>query len=228
MAKKKVTRKQLLKEPDEFLTWSSHAMEWAKKHQTLVITGVSVIFSVALLLAGIQFFSQRSENRAFTLLDRDMALYQQTLAAKGAAQALHSVAEDFDTLLKDYSKDTAAKVGRMVYAGICFKGGDVDRAIALYTQASKEFQNNPLYQPLIDTSLGYAYQAKKDFKTAAGFFRKAAAAPDAVMPDQALFNLGQIYAKMGDKTRSIQAFKKIVSDYPNSMYVQMAQARITG
>lgn len=116
----------------------------------------------------------------------------------------------------------------MIYAGICFKGGDFDKAIALYTQASKDFENNPLYQPLIDSSLGYAYQAKKDSKTAADFFRKAAAAPDAVMPDQALFNLGLIYAKMGDKSKSTEAFKKIVSDYPESMYAQMAKAQITG
>jgi tetratricopeptide (TPR) repeat protein len=228
MAKKKLTRKQLLKEPDEFLTWSARTIQWAKQHQTQVILGVAAVFAVVLVAAGIRFFSERSENKAFTLLDRDMIRYHSALADKDANQALHSVAKDFDTLLKNHSGDAAEKVARMVYADICFKGGDIDRAIALYTAAAKDFENHLIYQPLIASSLGYAYEAKKDFKTAADFFRKAATAPDAVMPDQALFNLGLIYAKMADKAKSIEAFKKIVSDYPDSMYLEMAKANITG
>ena len=37
MAKKRVSRKQLLKEPDEFLTFSAQALQFARENQKSII-----------------------------------------------------------------------------------------------------------------------------------------------------------------------------------------------
>ena len=44
--------------------------------------------------------------------------------------------------------------------------------------------------------------------------------------DEALFNLGELYAAIGDKDKSIDAFNKILSDYPGSMYTEIVKEKV--
>jgi TolA-binding protein len=48
------------------------------------------------------------------------------------------------------------------------------------------------------------------------------------MKDEALFNLGRLYAAMGENEKSTAAFKKIVSDYTDSIYIELARERVSG
>jgi tetratricopeptide (TPR) repeat protein len=49
-----------------------------------------------------------------------------------------------------------------------------------------------------------------------------------IMKDEALFNLGRLYAAMGENEKSLMAFKKIISDYSDSIYVELARERVSG
>ena len=53
-------------------------------------------------------------------------------------------------------------------------------------------------------------------------------APDYGMKDESLFNLAQIYAGMGNYEGRLNALKKIISDYKDSMYFQIAKESIPG
>ena len=87
---------------------------------------------------------------------------------------------------------------------------------------------NPSVKPFILSSIGYAYQAKKDYKAAANHFEKIVSDPNGYMKDEALFNLGEIYAKLGNTEKSREAFKKILSDYTDSIYIDVVKERIAG
>jgi TolA-binding protein len=76
--------------------------------------------------------------------------------------------------------------------------------------------------------LGYAYLSKKDFKTAAKYFEIIASDPDYKIKDEALFNLGELYAAMGDQDKSATTFKQIISDHPDSTYIELVKERVTG
>ena len=72
------------------------------------------------------------------------------------------------------------------------------------------------------------YQAKKDYQAAANHFEKIVSEPDVPMKDEALFNLGEIYEKLGNTEKSQAAFKKILSDYTDSIYIEVVKERIAG
>jgi outer membrane protein assembly factor BamD (BamD/ComL family) len=47
------------------------------------------------------------------------------------------------------------------------------------------------------------------------------------MREDALFNLGWVYQKMGEAAKSQQALQQILDDYPNSLYFEMVQEELS-
>ena len=50
----------------------------------------------------------------------------------------------------------------------------------------------------------------------------------ALLADEALFNLGRIYAEMGEQNKSTDAYKKIISSHGDSMYIAIAKENAAG
>ena len=46
--------------------------------------------------------------------------------------------------------------------------------------------------------------------------------------DDVLFELGDIYARLGEKEKSAEAFKRILSDHKDSVYLELARERVSG
>jgi len=73
--------------------------------------------------------------------------------------------------------------------------------------------------------LGYAYEAKKEYNSALEYFEKISVGSDPVLKAEALFNMGRLYAALGNAEKSQQAFQKIVADLPQSFYAELAKER---
>ena len=48
------------------------------------------------------------------------------------------------------------------------------------------------------------------------------------MQDEALFNLGRIYHTLGNPEKSKASYEKIVSDHPDSIYIELAKDKVAG
>jgi tetratricopeptide (TPR) repeat protein len=110
---------------------------------------------------------------------------------------------------------------------MCYAAKDYDKAITLYNQLLADFNDEPFLKNLVLNGLGYSYLAKKDYKTSSGYFEMVVSAQDYHIKDEALFNLGELYAAIGNKDKSINAFKEILSDHPESMYTEIAKEKIS-
>lgn len=226
MAKKKrITRKELLKEPDEFYTHSSRLFRYILEHKMQFVYGLAGVFALAIIISGVQYFSNRSENMAFALLDQGFAKYQVIVQKKKAKEARKEVETDFLNILDKYSGKDGGKIARLIYANICYKAGDFDKAIELYARSLKDFEGKPFIKTLALKGLGYSHEGKEDYQTAATYFDKVASAPDSKQKDEALFHLGLIYAEIGDHPKSKEMFDKIIADHPDSIYVAMIKEK---
>lgn len=229
MAKKKrVTRKQLLKEPDEFLTFSRRQFKFVMEHTREISIGLGAFFAVLAIIAGIRYFSDRAEDKASALLGKSITKYEKAMKDSDSEKAYAEVQPDFHKLLEEYPGKDAGKMARIIYAGISYDAGDPDKAIELYEEAIEDFDDNPSFRNIILSGLGYAYEKKEDYKTAVTYFEKISNGSDLLLKDEALFNLGRLYAELGDAEKSADAFKKIVSDYSDSMYVELAKEKTAG
>ncbi|MBL7208326.1 MAG: tetratricopeptide repeat protein, partial [Desulfobacterales bacterium] len=188
--------------------------------------GLFVVFSIA--LAGMLYVTDKAENKAFFLLAQDLNKYQSIIKTSSPDRAYLDVADDFKLIMQQYPRKVGGKFARFMFANICYKAGNYDKAIELYNQALSEFGDNPFFKSLVLNSLGYAYEAKADYKQAATYFEMIASEPDYRMKDEALFNLAQIYAAKGNDDGRLNAFKKIVSDHSDSIYLEIAKEKIPG
>ena len=226
MAAKKKTRKQLLKEPDEFITFTSKAITFFTAYQKQISYILSTIVVIAVIFFGYRFFAQRAEIKAFTLLGQAQSKYNTLKETSSETAAYNQVSEAFQSIIKKYGGNAAGKFARLIYANISYDAAQYEKAIALYKQSLNDFKDDKFVYNMILSNLGYAYQSVKDGQNAIAYFEKAASAKDLPIREEALFNLGLMYEKSGEDTKSQKVLHEILNTYPDSIYSEMVKEEL--
>ena len=229
MAKKrKKTRKELLREPDEFMTISGKLIGFAVDHKNKLAYALGIIVILALIISGYRFFSIRAENNAAALLDKNLTKYNSLKADKQPDEVYGEVSADFQFILDKYKGKESAKLARIIYANICYNASKYKQAIELFKTALTDFAKYPMIHQQILSNLGYAYEQEKDYSTAVGYFEKISTAPEPIMRDEALFHLGRLYDKLGENEKSREAYNKILTDHQDFIYIDLVKERMSG
>ena len=229
MAKKqKKTRKELLKEPDEFMTLSGKLIGFAVTYKTQLTYGLGIILALAIVFSGIRFFSIRAENKAAALLEGSLVEYNSLRTDKTPAAVYDAVSGGFQDILQKYGGKNSGKIARLIYANICYDAGKYEQAINLYNTSLKDFEAHPMIHSQILSSLGYAYEQQKQYSAAVGYFEKISTSPEQIQRGEALFHLGRLYNKLGQPGKSKEAYQKILSDHPDFIYIDIVKEQIPG
>ncbi len=224
--KKKISRKKLLKEPDEFISVSSKILNYFVKNKVVFISVIGVIFGTILVVSGVFYFSGKAESEAFAMMRKGLSRYQTVLEEDDPKEAYDTVGKDFKRIIDDYGTRMGGKLARMTYAGIAYDAGDYDKAISLYSQALEDSIDYPSLTNLVLQGLGYCYEAKKDYPSAIKYFKRIATGGDPLLKPDACFNLGRIYALTGDSAKSREFYKKIVAEYPDFIFINIVKDKI--
>jgi tetratricopeptide (TPR) repeat protein len=228
MAAKRISRarKRDLQDPDEFMTFWTKFFDFTVRHKIKVLCALISVVVLIFVATFVVIYLKKAENKAFYLLQQGIAKYQ-TLVNEGKPDKAYQEAEkDFGLIMEKYSGRKGGKLARFTYAGMCYTAGDYDKAITNFKKSLLDLNDEPFLKNLILSGLGYSYKAKNDYKTSAKYFEMIVTTSDDGIKDEALFNLGELYAAIGDKKKSIEAFKKILSDYPESMYTEIVREKV--
>jgi tetratricopeptide (TPR) repeat protein len=230
MAKKrKKTRKELLKEPDEFLTVSGKLIGLAVEHKTLLTYSIAIIIALAVIVTGIRLLSIRAENKAAALLDNTLTKYESLKNEKKIPEEVYgAVSPDFQLILDKYGGKESGKIARLTFANICYNAGKYEQAIELYKTSLEDFETHPLVRYQVLGSLGYAWEQLNDYATAAVYFEKLTSAPEPIIRAEALYHLGWLYDKLGQSEKSKAAFNKILSEHQDFIYLDLVKEQMSG
>jgi tetratricopeptide (TPR) repeat protein len=227
MAKKRISRarKKKLKEPDEFITFSAKILNFVAENKNQVLL-ISVAFLIIIsMFVGIRVYFIKSEKKAFTLMAKSMAEYRAALKENKSNSTLQEVDDNLNGILDKYSVMHAKKFAKVYLANISFQNKDFGKAIELYTDALNDFSNDPLINNLILNSLACSYEEKNNYKSAVSYFEMIVSGNDVFMKDEALFNLGRLYAAMDEPDKSRNAFASIRDNYPDSLHIWLVKAK---
>jgi tetratricopeptide (TPR) repeat protein len=227
MAKKKKTRKQLLKEPDEFITLTGKAIRFVTEYQKQISYTLCALVAVALIFFGYRFFAQRAETKAFALLGQTQSKYETLIKTSSETEAYSQVSDAFQSIIKKYVGNAGGKLARLIYANISYDARQYEKAIALYKQSLSDFKEDKFVYNMILSNLGHAYQRVGDEQNAAAYFEKAASATDSPVREEALFNLGLMYAKLGEAAKSQKTLQEILDNHPDSIYFDMVEEELS-
>jgi tetratricopeptide (TPR) repeat protein len=235
MAEEK-TRKELLEEPDPVLIFMGQVFSTVKKYQQQIVMTVMGAFILIVVVFGIVYFQRQTEDKASAMLGQAMDQYNamvrinaNTVNPKEPSAAQYDEAKkSFKDIIDKYGSTGAGKAALLNYADICYQAKDYEESVKSYEKALNDFGGQPELRNLILNGLAYAYEGKQDLDNAAKYFDMIVSDKSTLVKDQALFNLAEIYDKQGKADKSKEAYQKIVSDYPNSMYFQPAKEKIGG
>lgn len=226
MAKKRVTRKQLLKEPDEFITTTGKLISWAREHMTQLLVGSGMFLGLLILVASYGYYKQKQSDAATQLYNQAMLKYKNAGGEKDPAAALAAAQADLEQLTRDYGGQPAGKLGRIMYGNLTLAAQARDEAVAIYISALKDFGSDISLANFIYNGLGAAYSQKGDFTAAIEHYEKIVSSTSPVLKDSALFHLGRLYEAMEQSDKSQEAYRQLSTDFPDSMFAEIAKDKI--
>jgi len=229
MAKRRISRKELVKEPDDFITFTGQAIRWARENTRLLIYGVCLFFGIIVLASAYRLYASHREDSGAALLSQTRIAYQAAVQAdKDPAKALAAVKPQFERLVAEYGHWTAGRLGRVLYAHAALDGDAPDEAIALYKRALDDFKADPTLTSSILSGLAAAHIEKGDNAAAIAYLERLVAARGKALKDAALFQLGALYKAAGQAEKSQAAYTQLSTDYPDSVYANIAKEKIAG
>lgn len=227
MAKKKrISRKKLLKEPDEFQTFSARAIRFVVDNQRPVFGILIGVVVVVLAFAGFRYFSNLSERKAYAMFEQGRMHYMAENSQDKKTPAQEKAAEQFEKVITKYPSTDAARFSLLVYADMSYHNGDYQRAIELYQKAFDAFSGEGSIQKLIWNGLAYAYEAQKDYKAAAEYFQRITETQDKFIKGDACYNLGRIMDTMNHQDKALEAYNKVVQAHPDSVGFKIANEKV--
>jgi tetratricopeptide (TPR) repeat protein len=221
------SRKELLEEPDPFLVFVGKAMDFGKKYQKEIVGTVGALVAVIIVITGVLYYKNQTEDRAAAMLGKTIARYDAVKKDESSFVALEEVKKEFKGIIDKYGSTDAGKSALMMYADVCYQTKNYDDALKAYKQALDAMGKTP-FKSMILNGLAYACEGKEDYEQAADWFKKIASDETAVLRDQALFNLGRMYGKLGKPEQEKETLQQLVSEFPDSMYADLAGEKIAG
>ena len=226
MAKREATRKQLLKEPDQFITFSGKLIAFGQSHLKTILICSGCLLALLLVAATVSQVSDRNENRASELVEKTIAKYSAALQDTSPKTAYERVKTDFSDIFDKYGSKKAVKIARIIYGDISYNAEDADTAIAMYTQALEDVGRFPALRPIVLSGLGYAHALKHEYPQSIRYFETIMEAPDATMKSSALFNLAWLYEANGEKEKSAARYRQLLADFPDTMYGDLVREKV--
>ncbi len=225
MAARKVNRKRLLKEPDEFLTFSARMIEFFQQNRKAVVGGVLAALLVLVASIGLMTYLKRQAEAAFDLLAKIERNYAASRAKADAKEALATVEQDLKRLVKEHGGRTAGRLGTYLYGAWLLEAGRTEPAIEKYQQVLKDLERYPGFRQIILSGLGHAWEQEQQWDKALSFYKKVKEADTWLMDDMALFQMGRLYEQIGKKEEGRKAFRQLVQEYPDSLYAGPAREK---
>lgn len=201
----KLSKKEL-KSPDAFQSTFERVGDYVSDNKTRVMV-VVVAFACAVLVAlGIYFYWSYYTNSALKLYAKAQG---NILRSGDTPQTADENIKIFNELIEKYPYSLSGRMAYYHLGNIYYGKGELDKAIKSYSKfAGKTGSDKTGLKFLALTSLGYAYEAKKDFKEALKYFEQAQNIYNTGFESISLRNIARAYEALNNKEKALEYYTK--------------------
>jgi len=217
MPTKKISRKKLLKEPDEFISTTARTIQFFQTYQRQILRSAIIVLIAVAVVAGGFYYLRWQEGKALAVQDEAMKLYQEAYRSSLENPATEKK-EDFKKALDKFQESLSVyKWGRTaqiseLYLGNCYFGlKDYDQAQAAYSRCLE----GP-FRPLALNGLAYAFEAKGDYNKALENFQKSADDRDNPFQLESMLGEARCYQALNQKPKALEIYQKALTKFPKS------------
>ena len=201
----KLSKKEL-KSPDAFQTTFEKVGEDVEENKRRVIIAGTALACAVLLALGIYFYWSYYSGSALKLY----AQAQENILKSGDnPQTIAANIPIYQKLMDQYPHTWSGRMAHYHLANIYYQQGDMNRAIASYEAfIAKTRSDKSGVKFLALTSLGYAHEARKDFKDALKYFEQAQKVNHTGFEMMSLRNLARAHEELNDKAKALEYYQK--------------------
>jgi len=226
MAKKKTTRKELLKKDDEFISLSTRFFEYVSTHgKQIQYLTVSVMIIIAIVI-GISFYFKHLNKKSLAAYNLAYTNLVSDSSSDISEDTINKSIEELDSLIKKYGWTKMATLAIPQLAYLKFGQGKYDEAISLYQTYLKKDKSASIYHLMTHFGLAAAYEAKSEHQSAIQHLKKIIDDENNFLKEEAMFSLGRLYALSGQQKMSKETFKDFVNQFKESPLVPLAKANL--
>jgi len=226
MAKKRVTRKELLKKEDEFVSLSSRAAQYVSAHLKQIQYLTFSILIIILIVLGISLYLRHLNKKALAAYNRAYRSLVSDSSPEATEDTMKRSVEEFDKLIRKYGRTKMATLAIPQLAYLEYDQGNYDQAISLYQMYLKREKSDSIYRSMAHFGLAAVYEAKGDYQSAIRHLKKIVDEGHDFLREEALFSLGRVYALSGQREMSRKTFKDFIDQFTESPLLPLAKANL--
>jgi tetratricopeptide (TPR) repeat protein len=240
--KSEKTTKQELRAPDAFQLYGAEASDWLMKRSQIISTAVAVLIVGGLIAALVQYFSNRTEERASKQLGQTLEVMERPVvegsaplqAPPGEEPPFKTPQEKDQAIVKalgDFraqNKGTNAALTAALPLGKAeYRLGNHDGALAAFDEFIKGAdKNDPLLVSAYEGQ-GYAHEAKGQLDQALEAFKgMAKVEAGEYLQGMGLYHQARILVQQGKKDEAAQVLADLKSSQTNTAAGRLATERL--
>ncbi|MCX5849637.1 MAG: tetratricopeptide repeat protein [Deltaproteobacteria bacterium] len=200
----KLTKKELT-QPDAFQSTIEVISDYISENKTRFYAIVAAVVLAAIIAFGIYIYWSNYQSSAKEMYARAQNDIAKNVETPEAARANIKI---FQELIAKYPHSWSARMSHYHEGNLYYNLGEIDNAIAEYKKfEASRISDNAGIKFLGLTSLGYCYEAKKDFQSALEYFEKAQKSNNVGFESIGFRNIARIYEQLNDKKKALENYK---------------------
>jgi predicted negative regulator of RcsB-dependent stress response len=198
--------KQELKQPDRLQIIFAGVMMYLAGHKKETAIVVGVLIFILLAATGWYFYRQNEEQNAWNQYNKAVAEYNKN---RGMAKDTAASTKSFEEVAKKYTGTKAAAFSLYRLGNLHLDLNNIEGAIKSYQDYLKESSEDNEFRVLVYNSLGCAYEAKKEYRTALSYYEKALGSKMGLNFESTNYeNVARAYEFLNDTKKALEYYKK--------------------
>ena len=226
---KKISRKELLHEPDEFITTSTRVLQYARDNPKKIGFFIGlVVLAILAVAAGYSYhiYKLKTGHEMF------MRAYWDYVKAVGSGKSipekkLDSLFKQFDQIAKNYGSYVSGEQALLYSGHVLYMKKDYKGALERYKRMKSTSLVKHGLGDLVIYNIAMTQIALGNYEEAKKLFEQLSKDPDSPYRREAYSSIASIYEKMGKNKEAIQAYRQYLKMFPQAPDAAYVKSRIS-
>lgn len=225
MAKRTITRKELLNSPDEFLTFSERVVQRLSAYRRQIKIGGVVLAVLCLAYLGVYGYFRHVNSTGQELYNQAAeALPQAPKPGENPTEQILEAEKRFQKVIEDAPRSRAARLALPQIAHAKFVEKKYEEAIALYEAYLKKVTGEPQYENLVYMAMASTYEAKGTLEKAREYLQKILDRSGNPFEATAMLGMIRLYHQERQTEKAKELAKAFSEKFKDSPFLPLAKA----
>jgi tetratricopeptide (TPR) repeat protein len=229
MAPKKISRKELLSQTDEFITFTDRVVRFVVANRKWFLTGLVVILVAVAAVLGWRSYRDRQTRLAQSAYDQALAQMPKAkeLKSETADEQMKTALAALAGVRQGYPNSAPGRLALLDLGALYYHMGRYDEAKEAYQAFLKKLGSGEKdLRPLLLNSLAYIHEAQNDPAGAAALWEEITQGPVDLLKAEAWYNLGRAYVALKQPEKARKAYQQVIDRFPESPNLPLARTKL--